>query len=185
VALDGLATKSSGLASALRPRDEVAVPGFTDVTLASIGRRAEVAKSTVYLRWPSVLDLLAEALIQVVDFGSTPDTGSLRPDLVALAKQVLTVSMVTPMLELHMYFWAMGARAPAMYRKFHEYDMALGVKRGRKVFDHAKERGKIRTDLDQKLLRVRLWAHSLCALSYRRRTSRRTIVRSMPSWNSS
>lgn len=129
-------------------RAEVAENGSTDVTLASIARRAKVAKSTVYLRWPSVLDLLAEALIDVVDFGTAPDSGSLKTDLVILAKQVIDVSMVTPMLELHMHFWAMGARAPATYRRFQENDMALGVRRGRMVFEQAQARGDIGETID-------------------------------------
>lgn len=129
-------------------RAEVAARGATDVTLASIARRAKVAKSTVYLRWDNVLDLLAEALIDIVDFGETPDSGSLKTDLVILAKQVIDVSMTSPMLELHMQFWAMGARAPKTYRRFQENDMALGVLRGRKVFQQAITRGDIAADID-------------------------------------
>jgi AcrR family transcriptional regulator len=129
-------------------RAEVAARGATDVTLASIARRAKVAKSTVYLRWENVLDLLAEALIDIVDFGDSPDSGSLKTDLVILAKQVIDASMTTPMLELHMQFFAMGARAPATYRRFQENDMALGVERGRKVFEQAITRGDIPADID-------------------------------------
>lgn len=129
-------------------RDEVAEHGINDVTLASIARRAHIAKSTVYLRWPSLLDLLAEALIEVVDFGPVPDTGALRSDLSALAEQVVRVSMTSPMLELHLQFTAMGDRAPELYRKFHDRDMTMGVSRGRVVFERARRRGEIRENLD-------------------------------------
>lgn len=129
-------------------REEVADNGINDVTLASIARRAQIAKSTVYLRWPHVLDLLAEALVEVVDFGQVPDMGDLRRDLTVLAEQVVRVSMTSPMLELHLQFSAMGDRAPEVYRRFHDRDLPLGVSRGRVVFERARRRGEIREDLD-------------------------------------
>jgi AcrR family transcriptional regulator len=130
---------------------EVAERGSVEVTLASIARRAGVAKSTVYLRWPRVLELLAEAVTEAAQWRSTPDTGSLRGDLTALANLLVQVSMVTPLLELHLQFIAMEARAPEIYRRFQGRDIALGVGQGRVVFERARERGEIddHVDLDQ------------------------------------
>lgn len=127
---------------------EVAERGSVDVTLASIARRAGVAKSTVYLRWPRVLDLLAEAVTEATHWRSIPDTGSLRNDLVALADIVVKVSMVTPVLELHLQFVAMEARAPQIYRKFQDRDLALGVQQCRTVFERARERGELDAEAD-------------------------------------
>ncbi len=124
-------------------REEVAELGTYEVTLASIARRAGVAKSTVYLRWPSVMDLLAEALVEVSQFKLLPSKGDLRADLLQLGEQVVRVSMVTPLLELHMHFVAMGAAAPGVYRRFQSYDMALGIARGKEIFLLARERGEI------------------------------------------
>lgn len=129
-------------------RAEVSETGVNEVTLASIARRAGVAKSTVYVRWPSALDLLAESLVEIVDFGSVPDTGTLRGDLLALARRIIGVSMVSPMLELHLHFTAMGDRAPEIYRRFHERDMGMGVTRARVAFERARDREEIPGSVD-------------------------------------
>jgi AcrR family transcriptional regulator len=127
---------------------EVAERGANDANLASIARRAGIAKSTAYLRWPNLLDLLAEAVVEVVDYGPAPDTGRFRDDLLALAELVVQVSMVPPVLELHLQFMAMGDRAPAAYRRFQERDLPLGVTRGRIVFERARQRGEIGEAVD-------------------------------------
>jgi AcrR family transcriptional regulator len=62
--------------------------GIRGFSLLEVARRAGVPKSTVYRRWRTKRELLAAALSA---FGSgtsaTPDTGTLRGDLVALVRE--------------------------------------------------------------------------------------------------
>lgn len=60
--------------------------GYLGLTMVDVAQRARVTKPTVYLRWPSKLQLVAEAIAEVWDLGSLPDTGTLRDDLLALLK---------------------------------------------------------------------------------------------------
>lgn len=77
------AVDSSILRATREILDQVGYPGLT---MAAVAQRAQVTKPTVYLRWPSRLQLVAEAIAEVWDLGPLPDTGTLRGDLLALLK---------------------------------------------------------------------------------------------------
>lgn len=61
--------------------DEGGIDGFT---IDEVARRSGVAKTTLYRHWGSVNELLVNALDCHVERIPTPDTGSLRSDLVSL-----------------------------------------------------------------------------------------------------
>ena len=69
--------------------DLLAEVGYEELTFEAVARRAGVHKTTVYRRWPTKPDLVADAArersVQLVE---VPDTGSLRGDLTALARAV-------------------------------------------------------------------------------------------------
>ncbi len=64
--------------------EELAADGYGRISVDSIVRRARVSKAAVYRRWPSK-DEMATALITdiAVHTIATPDSGSLRGDVVA------------------------------------------------------------------------------------------------------
>lgn len=66
---------------------ELAAVGYSEMSLEEIARRAGVHKTTVYRRWGTreelILDVMRERTSQVVP---VPDTGSLREDLLVLAR---------------------------------------------------------------------------------------------------
>ncbi len=66
--------------------DLIVEGGYADLTMAGVAARAEVAKATVYRRWASREDLVADALeslmLPPVPAGTTV-AGTLREDLVA------------------------------------------------------------------------------------------------------
>jgi AcrR family transcriptional regulator len=63
--------------------------GWAGFSIEAVARRAGVGKASIYLRWRSREELLAEALrLQIGDIAQA-DTGSLRSDLVELARQFL------------------------------------------------------------------------------------------------
>jgi len=71
---------------------ELIAHGIEGASVDSIARAAEVNKTSIYRRWPTKEALIAAALERVaVDIGALhEDQGSLRGDLMFLAKQIAT-----------------------------------------------------------------------------------------------
>jgi AcrR family transcriptional regulator len=70
-------------------RAELAESGVDGLSVERVARRAEVNKTSVYRRWPTRQALVAAAMEGLLDdFGDSPDTGSLRGDLLALAAPI-------------------------------------------------------------------------------------------------
>ena len=64
--------------------------GYARLTMEQVAERAGVGKASLYLRWPSKVALVAEAIQQrsaVVP--DVPDTGSLREDMLAFLRALL------------------------------------------------------------------------------------------------
>jgi AcrR family transcriptional regulator len=55
--------------------------GISGFTVEGLFQRTGIAKTTIYRHWPSRSDLLAAAIDSMSAHASTPDTGSLRRDL--------------------------------------------------------------------------------------------------------
>jgi AcrR family transcriptional regulator len=64
----------------------VAADGLHGLTIEAIAARAGVGKATIYRRWKTKEDLVAEALRSVAQTPEIPDTGSVRGDLAAAAR---------------------------------------------------------------------------------------------------
>ncbi len=70
-------------------RAELAESGMDGLSVERVARRAEVNKTSVYRRWPTREALVAAAMEGLLDdFGTSPDTGTLRGDLLALATPI-------------------------------------------------------------------------------------------------
>jgi AcrR family transcriptional regulator len=68
---------------------ELEAVGYAALTIESVRARARVGKASVYRRWPSKLDLVVDAVYRMLpDPAATPDTGSLRGDLLAAFRLV-------------------------------------------------------------------------------------------------
>lgn len=67
---------------------EVARAGYHGLRFEDVAKRAGVNNTTVYRRWPSKHELLRDALLSITtETFTTPDTGSLRGDLLAVARR--------------------------------------------------------------------------------------------------
>src|SRR2546421_3031759 len=75
--------------------DDLVEHGYAQLSLDGVARRAGVHKTTVYRRWGSkealVLELMRERAAQEVPI---PDTGTLRGDLVELARTAAGLAAV-------------------------------------------------------------------------------------------
>lgn len=70
---------------------ELAEKGYAGLTVENVAARSGVHKTTVYRRWQGVEGLITDALEMASEEPwPIPDTGSLRGDLRALARLVLT-----------------------------------------------------------------------------------------------
>jgi AcrR family transcriptional regulator len=63
--------------------------GWAGFSLEAVARRAGVGKASIYLRWQTKEQLLGDALTARVANVADADTGTLRGDLVHLARQLL------------------------------------------------------------------------------------------------
>ncbi|MFD1491261.1 MULTISPECIES: TetR/AcrR family transcriptional regulator [Microbacterium] len=59
--------------------------GYAGMTVADVARAAGSSKAAIYRRWPGKIDLVVAAVRALASRGATPDTGSLRDDLVEVA----------------------------------------------------------------------------------------------------
>jgi AcrR family transcriptional regulator len=70
--------------------EELARVGYRALRIEDVAARAQVNKTTIYRRWPTKLDLLRETLRTLLHQDDpTPDTGSLRGDLIAFASRMV------------------------------------------------------------------------------------------------
>ena len=66
--------------------------GYAALSVEAVAARAGVNKTTIYRRWPTLDDLLVDALVTWShDALPDPDTGSIETDLLALGKQLAEV----------------------------------------------------------------------------------------------
>lgn len=67
--------------------EELAERGWSGFTVEGVAERAGVGKASIYRRWPGKLELALDAIDQVLpDLVRSPDTGSIRGDLLAVLR---------------------------------------------------------------------------------------------------
>ncbi|GHH72589.1 hypothetical protein GCM10017673_27770 [Streptosporangium violaceochromogenes] len=126
--------------------------GYEGLTVEGVAERSGVDETTIYRWWPSKAVLLGTALTESrLLFFETPDTGSLRGDLVALVEQVAGLLTRPPAADVAVA--ALGAAAG-------NPELAVGVQhffadrfsRERLIFDRAVGRGELSPDADPMLI---------------------------------
>ncbi len=73
--------------------EELAIHGYAGLSVESVAHRANVAKTTIYRRWPTKVELVRAAILQVTedDLPELPDHGSIREDLLAYLRETVRV----------------------------------------------------------------------------------------------
>jgi AcrR family transcriptional regulator len=70
--------------------DELAESGYGRLSMEAVAKRAGVGKSALYRRWPSKQDMVISVIATFsVGLAPTPDTGSLRGDVLAALQALL------------------------------------------------------------------------------------------------
>lgn len=70
--------------------------GFERMSIEAIAAHAGVGKTTIYRRWKTKEDLVADALSSVKAVPVAPDTGDLRTDIALLSGYVLYQLLIKP-----------------------------------------------------------------------------------------
>jgi len=125
--------------------------GYDRLTMDAVATRARASKATLYRRWNTKPSLVIDALLSQKEQRPTPDTGSLREDLIETfcgmggltdSRQVGIFASVLTAISRDEEF------ATAFRRDF------IGPKaaQSRSIFERARERGEIAADIDLELL---------------------------------
>lgn len=145
-----------------RPRDEridheitsaallvLADTGFAGFSIAEVAARAGVAKTTVYRRFPTRDDLLAEALERLNDdLPPPPSTGSVRDQLVEALDGIRRRTPDSTRGRILMHVVGEGAREPRLAELVHDRVLAPRRRILSDIIERGMASGELRADLD-------------------------------------
>jgi AcrR family transcriptional regulator len=120
--------------------------------MEAIAAKSGVSKVTIYRRWPSKGALALEVLIELQDFGSAPETGTTRGDLVGIVRRLHagvahpTATAIIPGLATDM------ARDPTLAQAFRDRFVAPRRQSVWGAIERAVRRGDLPIGVDEDLL---------------------------------
>lgn len=129
--------------------DELAENGVATATIAGVARRSGVHETTIYRRWVTKEKLFVEAMLdRSAEEIPTPDTGSVRDDLLAVVRAVIAyVTSQVGLAALHVATLTVDDHQDARQAFWAGRVDAL-----RPVVERAIARGELRPDTDAALL---------------------------------
>lgn len=132
--------------------EQLAKHGYERLSVPEVASLAGVNKTSVYRRWPTKSDLVREALHVSMGHGEAPpDTGSLRTDLLALAKAA--AAFVESPIGGGVLRTLLAESAPEVRSLARQMlESQQGTEGHRLVFQRAVERGELAADADVRLL---------------------------------
>lgn len=125
--------------------------GYAELTVEAVARHAGVSRSTVYKRWPTLPHLVLDATEQrrgstprhADDERATPDTGTLRGDLVAVVGHGMSLLSDLGRVGVLRGLLSEALQDPQVSERIREEMLLPDEERLRTVFDRAVERGEI------------------------------------------
>jgi AcrR family transcriptional regulator len=121
--------------------------GLAGFSVDEVARRSGVAKTTIYRHFSSAKELLVAALDQMMKAPPTPDTGSLRTDLLEYLASVRPGFADVALRTLFFEIYAASARDPEL-RVLQQTLMRARAEPTRAIFDNARARGELSDELD-------------------------------------
>ncbi|MCI2421722.1 TetR/AcrR family transcriptional regulator [Saccharopolyspora sp. K220] len=122
---------------------ELAEHGYAKLTMEGVAERAKTGKASLYRRWPTRMELAIDAVYHLLpDASSTPDTGSLRGDLLAVLREIAEV-LAGPTGEALRGVLSDVLHEPASTAKARRYSQGAGRRRMQEVIQRAVDRGEI------------------------------------------
>ena len=153
--IPGQNTRASGRPRSARIDDAVlqttlrhlAERGYAGMSINAIAAELGVSKPTIYLRWPSKIDLATAAVTSLhVDQPEAP-TGDMRTDLIAHVKRVQSV-IETVGIGLTGTVLSEQKTNPALIAAFRERAVRPSRQRARRILQAGIRQGVIRSDAD-------------------------------------
>jgi AcrR family transcriptional regulator len=126
--------------------------GVDGVTIEGIAARAGVSRPTLYRRWRSREDLLADAIERRRAPVAVPDTGSLAGDLQALFRDIRRGFSASAARELWGLALTIGARAPRFLNRHWASYVQPRRDAMRVIIDRAQARGELSDGLSSEAL---------------------------------
>lgn len=125
--------------------------GYDAMSIEGVADRAGVGKATIYRRWDSKEDLVAEALGSQRREARMPDSGDNKEDVISLLSEDLEV--VTSPYGQRALSQIVGASAKHPRFKEAYWHNAISPRRAAvvRILDRARERGELRQDADLEL----------------------------------
>jgi AcrR family transcriptional regulator len=131
--------------------EELARSGYGALRIEDVAARAGVNKTTVYRRWPAKEDLVRAALLSIISGKNVaPDTGSLRTDMLEVARNMAALFRSCEGQGLFRLLLAAGPDSELMA-------IAKSIKKGheavpRAVSEAAAARGELAPGIDGRML---------------------------------
>jgi AcrR family transcriptional regulator len=125
--------------------------GYRGLTMEQVRARAGVGKATLYRRYGSKEELVAEAVRHLNQPIPAPDTGSVREDILVVAHAVLEGAARAGAATFIPRMLAEGAGDPEMHAIFYENLVAPRRAMMAEVLRNGIARGELRRDLDVEL----------------------------------
>ncbi|MBB5791543.1 TetR/AcrR family transcriptional regulator [Jiangella mangrovi] len=123
-------------------------PGFTDMTMEAIAKRAGVGKQTIYRWWPSKAAVVLDALHEQTQPSATfPDTGDVVADLRAQMYAVVS-AMTSPAFVPYTALIAAAQSDPELARRVLDLIVAPRVAECRARLEKAQADGQVHDGAD-------------------------------------
>ena len=128
-------------------QDVVREAGIDGFTVEEVAHRSGVAKTTIYRHFHNAHHLVVEALDCMITPMATPNTGSLREDLLVLFSQHLSQVADTQLRGMVLGLLAASDQDPELHRVLDDMNEQR-LTPVRTVLELARARGEIRDDVD-------------------------------------
>lgn len=125
--------------------------GYDRLTMDAVATAARASKATLYRRWSGKAALVVEALAAQKAAPETPDTGSLRGDLLATFCGAHGITTPESTAVFAATITALG-HDEEFATAFRRDIVGPKIARSRAVFERARERGELRDGLDLDLV---------------------------------
>jgi AcrR family transcriptional regulator len=125
--------------------------GYRGLTMEQVRERAGVGKATLYRRYRSKQELVADAVRHLNQQIPAPDTGNVRDDMLAVAGAVLAAAARVRAATFMPRMLAESAGDPEMHAIFYENLVAPRRAVMATILRRGVERGELRSDLDVEL----------------------------------
>ncbi|NJO41279.1 MAG: TetR/AcrR family transcriptional regulator [Cyanobacteria bacterium CRU_2_1] len=155
--------------------------GYQTMSIEAIASRAGVGKATIYRRYTSKEELVADALASAREKPIIPNTGSFKEDIGFMLEQAAktfdTVGRQTLALTI-----SSASSSPQFAQIYWTKYMQPRRKAFAEIFERAKARGEIRSDLDTELTLDLMMGSVLYAVVFRSDTPIEPHIRRVMSY---